>query len=75
MTAKTTVADAEIVLTEAGPYRAAVTFARARIIDADVFGRGAPVPTVAPSPDKNSFLKAVADILTEVADETRFVLD
>ncbi|MFI7356538.1 hypothetical protein ACIBTP_21655 [Streptomyces avidinii] len=50
------------------------TFARARIIDADVFGRGAPVPTVAPSPDKNSFLKAVADILTEVANETRFVL-
>ncbi|WP_405532570.1 hypothetical protein OG592_34585 [Streptomyces avidinii] len=50
------------------------TFARARIIDADVFGRGAPVPTAAPSPD-NSFLKAVADILTEVADETRFVLD
>ncbi|MFD9012103.1 hypothetical protein [Streptomyces sp. NPDC059552] len=50
------------------------TFARARIIDADVFGRGAPVPTAAPSADKNSFLKAVADILTEVADETGFVL-
>ncbi|MFG2990529.1 hypothetical protein ACGFZK_14780 [Streptomyces sp. NPDC048257] len=51
------------------------TFARARIIDADVFGRGAPIPTVAASPDKNGFLKAVADILTEVADESRFTLD
>ncbi|MER6444896.1 hypothetical protein [Streptomyces venezuelae] len=51
------------------------TFARARIIDADVFGRGAPVPTAAASPDQNSFLKAVADIVTEVADQNTFVLD
>ncbi|MFF4261048.1 hypothetical protein [Streptomyces virginiae] len=51
------------------------TFARARIIDSDVFGRGVPVPTAAASPDRNGFLKAVADIVTEVAEENKFVLD
>ncbi|MFD5258715.1 hypothetical protein ACFWM5_38625 [Streptomyces bobili] len=51
------------------------TFTRSRIIDAEVFGRGAPIPTVAASPDQNSFLKAVANTVTEVADERKLILE
>ncbi len=45
------------------------TFVRARIIAEDVYVRGAPVPGVVASPDQNEFLKAVAELLGEVADE------
>ncbi|MFD5616910.1 hypothetical protein [Streptomyces yangpuensis] len=48
---------------------------RARLIDAEVFGRGAPVPAVAASPDRNGLLKAVAHVLEEVAEDGRLVLD
>lgn len=51
------------------------TFARAHIINTEVFGRGAPIPTVAASPDQNDFLKAVAHILAEVANEGSLILD
>ncbi|MFI5993916.1 hypothetical protein ACIBAC_19020 [Streptomyces sp. NPDC051362] len=51
------------------------TFTRSRIIDAEVFGRGAPIPTVAASPDQNSFLKAVANTVTEVAHESKLILE
>ncbi|MFG2381160.1 hypothetical protein [Streptomyces avermitilis] len=51
------------------------TFTRSRIIDAEVFGRGAPIPTVAASPDQNSFLKAVANTVTEVAHERKLILE
>ncbi|MFD5627133.1 hypothetical protein [Streptomyces sp. NPDC127072] len=51
------------------------TFSRSRIIDAEVFGRGAPIPTVAASPDQNSFLKAVANTVSEVADELKLILE
>ncbi|MGW3311997.1 hypothetical protein ACWDG9_36045 [Streptomyces sp. NPDC001073] len=51
------------------------TFTRSRIIDAEVFGRGAPIPTVAASPDQNSFLKAVANTVAEVAHERKLILE
>ncbi len=51
------------------------TFRRARIISADVYDRAAPVPTVTASPDQNRFLKAVAAIVAEVADEMELILE
>jgi hypothetical protein len=51
------------------------TFTRSRIIDAEVFGRGAPIPTVAASPDQNSFLKAVANTVAKVAEERKLILE
>lgn len=43
------------------------SFARAWIIAADVYDRGAPIPTVSASPDQNRFLKDVASLVAEVA--------
>ena len=51
------------------------TFVRARIIASDVYDRGAPVPTVSASPDQNRFLKDVAAIISEVAQEQDIVLE
>lgn len=51
------------------------TFARARIIASDVYDRGAPIPTVSASPDQNRFLKDVAGLVSEVADELDVVLE
>lgn len=51
------------------------TFVRARIIARDVYDRGAPVPGVVASPDQNRFLHAVADLITEVAEETALTLE
>lgn len=51
------------------------TFVRAKIIAADVYERGAPVPTVAASPDQNQFLKSVSTAITEVAHELNLVLE
>lgn len=45
------------------------TFVRARIISSDIYDRAAPVPAVTPSPDQNSFLHEVADIVDRVAEE------
>ena len=45
------------------------TFVRARIISSDVYDRAAPIPTVTPSPDQNSFLHEVAAAVEAVADE------
>lgn len=50
------------------------TFVRARIISQDIYDRGAPIPTVAASPDQNQFLRSVADVLAEVAEEFDVVL-
>ncbi len=49
--------------------------ARAHIIAADVYDRGAPVPTVSASPDQNRFLRDVAAIISEVAQEQDIVLE
>lgn len=51
------------------------TFARARIIASDVYDKGAPVPTVSASPDQNRFLKDVARLVSDVADEREVVLE
>ncbi len=45
------------------------TFARARIIERDVFDRGAPIPSVSVSPDQNRFLRDVVDIVVTVVKE------
>lgn len=46
------------------------TFVRARIISSDIYDRAAPVPSVTPSPDQNTFLHEVAAAVEAVADET-----
>lgn len=51
------------------------TFARARIIAAGVYDKGAPIPTVSASPDQNRFLRDVAALVSEVADEFDVVLE
>jgi hypothetical protein len=51
------------------------TFLRARIIANDVYDRGAPVPTVSASPDQNRFLKDVAGVVAEVAQELDIILE
>jgi hypothetical protein len=51
------------------------TFVRARIIAADVYERGAPVPTAVASPGQNRFLKAVAGVMGEVAEELHLVFE
>jgi len=51
------------------------SFARARIIAADVYDRGAPIPTVTASPDQNRFLKDVASLVADVAEEFDVVLE
>jgi hypothetical protein len=51
------------------------TFARARLIAAEVYDRGAPVPGVAASPDQNRFLRAVADLIAQVARDLELDLE
>ncbi|MER7168699.1 hypothetical protein ABT336_21860 [Micromonospora sp. NPDC000207] len=51
------------------------TYERARIIAADVFGRGAPVPAVSTSAEQHRFLEDVRDIFEEVAQELDVVLE
>jgi GTPase SAR1 family protein len=50
------------------------TFDRARIIANEVYDRGAPIPTVSASPDRNSFMNDVASLVSEVAEEFDVVL-
>lgn len=45
------------------------TFVRARIISSEIYDRAAPVPSVTPSPDQNSFLHEVTAIVDAVADD------
>jgi hypothetical protein len=45
------------------------TFIRARIISNEVYDRAAPIPAVTPSPDQNSFLHEVADVVDRVAED------
>lgn len=49
-------------------------FVRARIIADDVYERGAPIPGVVPSPDQNDFLKSVAQLLADVAEELEMMV-
>jgi hypothetical protein len=51
------------------------SFTRARIIAADVYDRGAPIPTVSASPDQNRFLKDVASLVAEVAKQLDVILE
>jgi energy-coupling factor transporter ATP-binding protein EcfA2 len=41
------------------------SFARAKIIDNDIYDRAAPVPDVAPSPDRNTFIHEVIALVDE----------
>ena len=47
----------------------------ARIIASEVYDRGAPVPGVVASPDQNRFLRAVADLISDVAQELELTLE
>lgn len=49
------------------------TRVRAEIIASEVYDRAAPVPTVVASPDQTRFLEAVANAVSEVADELGLV--
>jgi hypothetical protein len=51
------------------------SFTRARIIAADVYDWGAPIPTVSASPDQNRFLKDVASLVVEVAGQLDMILE
>lgn len=51
------------------------TYIRARIIANEVYDRGAPVPGVVASPDQNRFLKDVAKLMADVAEEVGLILD
>ena len=51
------------------------SFTRARIIAADVYEKGAPIPTVSASPDQNRFLKDVASLVAEVAENLDMILE
>lgn len=51
------------------------TFVRARIIAGDVYDRGAPIPGVVASPDQNKFLRAVAELINDVANELELTLE
>jgi hypothetical protein len=50
------------------------TFIRARIISSEIYDRAAPIPSVTPSPDQNSFLHEVAAVVNAVATELRVKL-
>jgi hypothetical protein len=43
------------------------SFSRAAIIENDIYDRAAPVPDVAPSPDRNAFLHEVIALVDEAA--------
>ncbi len=45
------------------------SFRRARIIAIDIYDRAAPVPNIAPSPDRNNFLHEVACVVEEAVRE------
>jgi hypothetical protein len=51
------------------------TFKRAGIIADKIYSRGAPIPTVAASPDQNSFMTDVATLVADVAKELDLVLE
>ena len=43
------------------------SFSRAAIIDNDIYDRAAPIPNVAPSPDRNAFLHEVIALVDDAA--------
>jgi hypothetical protein len=45
------------------------TFERAQVISEDIYARAAPIPDVAPSPDKNRFLNEVVAAVSTAAEE------
>ena len=51
------------------------TFVRARIVANDIYNRSVPIPTVSASPDQNRFLKEIAALVSEVADELGVILE
>lgn len=51
------------------------TFVRARLIAAEVYDRGAPIPTVGATPDQNRFLKEVAALVAEVCKDLDVILE
>jgi len=58
-------------LNQSGPGS---SYARASIIGKQIYDRAAPVPGVTPSPDRNSFLHEVAEVVEIVCKERGAVL-
>jgi hypothetical protein len=50
------------------------SFVRATIIGEQIYDRAAPIPDVTPSPDRNTFLHEVADLVVSVCNECGAVL-
>ncbi|WP_092808389.1 hypothetical protein [Rhodococcus globerulus] len=51
------------------------TFERSKIIASDVYGARVPIPSVSASPDQNRFLKDVAAVLDEIAQDGDIYLE
>jgi hypothetical protein len=51
------------------------TYVRAKVIAFEVYEQGVPIPSVIPSPDRNSFLHGVLDLFDEVAKELKIRLE
>lgn len=51
------------------------TFERSKIIASDVYGARVPIPSVSASPDQNRFLKDVATVLDEIAQDGDIYLE
>jgi hypothetical protein len=50
------------------------SFARAATIENDIYEKAAPVPDIAPSPDRNKFLHEVIDLVSQAAEELEITL-
>jgi hypothetical protein len=50
------------------------SFARAAIIKDDIYDRAAPIPDIAPSPDRNEFLHEVLGVMHAAAQDLGIVL-
>ncbi|HEY0693861.1 MAG TPA: hypothetical protein VGD71_33055, partial [Kribbella sp.] len=76
LTRRRIVEDVRLAWQEAYAQRGAgSTFVRARIIATDVYDRGAPIPTVSASPDQNRFLKEIAVLVADVAEDLGVILE
>jgi hypothetical protein len=51
------------------------SYSRATLIATKVYDRGAPIPSVVASPDQNSFMAEVAQVVTKAAGELGFILE
>ena len=56
----------QVAFNQSGPRS---SYARASIIGKQIYDRAAPVPDVTPSPDRNSFLHEVAEVVESVCQE------